>query len=62
MISEGISDRDLVGTTGVGGTWTSSMVASFIESSTSGSGLKISYGEIVCCTLSDSGKVKRKGL
>jgi hypothetical protein len=54
------SGRDRVETTGVGGT--SPMVTSFVESSTLGSGLKTSYGEIVCPTLGDNGKAGRKGL
>lgn len=39
------------------------MVTWFVEtSSTRGSGLKTSYGEIVWCTLSENGKVDRNGL
>lgn len=62
-ISSGASGRDRVGTMGAGGAWTSSMVASLAESSsTRGSELKISYGETVRCTLNDNGKVSRKGV
>lgn len=58
-----VSGRGLVETTGVGGSGASPMgTSSAKSSSTSGSGLKISYGEIVRCAFKNNGEVKlRRG-
>jgi hypothetical protein len=60
-VSRQTSGNDCVGTTGVDGAWISSIKVSPIKVSSCGSGLNISYGEIVERLLSDGGKLYRNG-